>query len=88
MIKNSIRYNEIKRIYAEEEEINMKVTREMLHEMIDRVNESQLHKIYDVLQSILNSNEIIINPREVALRKVKKIEVVSDALDSFFEEKE
>ncbi len=65
MIKNSIRYNEIKRIYAEEEEINMKVTRKMLH------------KIYDVLQSILNSNEIIINPREAALRKVKKIEVVS-----------
>ncbi|MBN9901251.1 hypothetical protein [Bacillus thuringiensis] len=65
----------------------MKVTREMLHEMIDRVNESQLHKIYDELQSILNSNEIIINPREAALRKAKKIEVVSDALDSFFEEK-
>lgn len=61
----------------EEEEINMKVTRKMLHEMIDRVNESQLHKIYDVLQSILNSNEIIINPREAALSKVKKIEVVS-----------
>ncbi|WP_223285845.1 hypothetical protein [Bacillus thuringiensis] len=55
----------------------MKVTRKMLHEMIDRVNESQLHKIYDVLQSILNSNEIIITPREAALRKVKKIEVVS-----------
>lgn len=68
MIKNSIRYNEIKRIYVEEEEINMKVTRKMLHEMIDRVNESQ---------SILNSNEIIINPREAALSKVKKIEVVS-----------
>ncbi|MEC3570032.1 hypothetical protein P4V72_04710 [Bacillus thuringiensis] len=46
----------------------MKVTRKMLHEMIDRVNESQ---------SILNSNEIIINPREAALSKVKKIEVVS-----------
>ncbi|KLA33981.1 hypothetical protein B4080_6070 [Bacillus cereus] len=34
-----------------------------------------------------HSSEIIINPREAALRKVKKIEVVSDALDSFFEEK-
>ncbi|EEM86522.1 hypothetical protein BK749_13110 [Bacillus thuringiensis serovar vazensis] len=66
----------------------MKVTRDTLHEMIDKVNESELHEIYDVLQSILNSNEIIINPREAALRKVKKIEVVSDALDSFFEEKE
>ncbi|MCY8954859.1 hypothetical protein MOE39_13575 [Bacillus cereus] len=65
----------------------MKVTRDMLHEMIDKVNESELHKIYDVLRSILNSNEIIINPREAALRKAKKIEVVSDALDSFFEEK-
>ncbi|MCU4864038.1 hypothetical protein OB981_28925 [Bacillus cereus] len=67
----------------------MKVTRDMLHEMIDKVNESELHKIYDVLQSILNSNEIIITPREAALRKSKKIKVVSlDALDSFFEEKE
>ncbi|MEK4599430.1 hypothetical protein CN463_30825 [Bacillus cereus] len=66
----------------------MKVTRDMLHKMIDKVNESELHKIYDVLQSILDSNEIIINPREAALRKAKKIEVVSDALDSFFEEKE
>ncbi|PFL58583.1 hypothetical protein COJ27_26905 [Bacillus cereus] len=66
----------------------MKVTRDMLHEMIDKVNESELHKIYEVLRSILNSNEIIINPREAALRKAKKIEVVSDALDSFFEEKE
>ncbi len=87
MIKNLISYNEIKRIYAKEEEINMKVTRDTLHEMIDKVNESELHKIYDVLQSILNSSEIIINPREAALRKAKKIEVVSDALDSFFEEK-
>lgn len=34
-----------------------------------------------------HSSEIIINPREAALRKAKKIEVVSDALDSFFEEK-
>ena len=66
----------------------MKVTRDMLHEMIDKVHESELHKIYDVLRSILNSNEIIINPREAALRKAKKIEVVSDALDLFFEEKE
>ncbi len=81
MIKNLISYNEIKRIYAKEEEINMKVTRDTPHEMIDKVNESELHKIYDVLQSILNSSEIIINPREAALRKAKKIEVVSDALD-------
>ncbi|MEI5888360.1 A0A024E032 (Uncharacterized protein) [Bacillus cereus] len=67
----------------------MKVTRDTLHEMIDKVAESDLHKIYDVLQSILNSNEIIINPREAALRKAKRIEVVSlDLLDSFFEEKE
>ncbi|MGX1460855.1 hypothetical protein ACUXG3_005201 [Bacillus thuringiensis] len=67
----------------------MKVTRDMLHEMIDKVNESEIHKIYDVLQSILNSNEIIITSREAALRKAKKIKVVSlDALDSFFEEKE
>ncbi|EMW0391578.1 hypothetical protein COL01_30820 [Bacillus thuringiensis] len=65
----------------------MKVTRGTLHEMIDKVNESELHEIYDVLQSILKSSEIIINPREAALRKAKKIEVVSDALDSFFEEK-
>ncbi|WP_254704122.1 MULTISPECIES: hypothetical protein [Bacillus] len=50
----------------------MKVTRDTLHEMIDKVNESELHKIYDVLQSILNSNEIIINPREAALRRAKK----------------
>ncbi len=50
----------------------MKVTRDMLHEMIDKVNESEIHKIYDVLQSILNSNEIIITPREAALRKAKK----------------
>ncbi|HDR6821305.1 MULTISPECIES: hypothetical protein [Bacillus cereus group] len=42
-----------------------------------KVTRKMLHKIYDVLQSILNSNEIIINPREAALRKVKKIEVVS-----------
>ncbi|MGN4759326.1 MULTISPECIES: hypothetical protein [Bacillus cereus group] len=41
-----------------------------------------------MLQSILNSSEIIIKPREAALRKAKKIEVVSVALDSFFEEKE
>ncbi|MEC0038630.1 hypothetical protein P4L29_30435 [Bacillus cereus] len=32
----------------------MKVTRDTLHEMIDKVNESELHKIYDVLQSIVN----------------------------------
>ncbi|WP_267378454.1 hypothetical protein [Bacillus sp. GM_Baccil_2] len=55
----------------------MKVTRDTLHEMIDKVTESDLHKIYDVLQSILNSNEIIITPREAALRKAKRIEVVS-----------
>lgn len=67
----------------------MKVTRATLHEMIEKVTESDLHKIYDVLQSILNSNEIIITPREAALRKAKRIEVVSlDLLDSFFEVKE
>ncbi|PFZ93904.1 hypothetical protein [Bacillus wiedmannii] len=64
----------------------MKVTRDTLHEMIDKVNESELHKIYDVLQSILNSNEIIINPREAALRNakrnIKRSEVVS--LNSLF----
>jgi hypothetical protein len=66
----------------------MKVTRDTLHEMIDKVKESDLHEIKNVLQSILNSSEIIIKPREAALRKAKKIEVVSVALDSFFEEKE
>ncbi|MFC9449695.1 hypothetical protein ACFTSE_26495 [Bacillus cereus] len=64
-----------------EEEINMKVTRDTLHEIIDKVNESELHKIYDMLQSILDSNEIITNPREVALRNakrnIKRSEVVS-----------
>lgn len=86
MIKNSIRYNEIQRIYAKKDEIYMKVTRDMLHGMIDKVNESELHKIYDVLRFILCSNEIIANPREVAFRNakrnIKRSEVVS--LNSLF----
>ncbi|MCU5276402.1 hypothetical protein [Bacillus cereus] len=53
-----------------------------------KVTRDTLHEIYDALQSILNSSEIIINPIEAALRKAKKIEVVSVELDSFFEEKE
>ncbi|MED1900608.1 hypothetical protein P4V05_10555 [Bacillus thuringiensis] len=47
----------------------MKVTRGTLHEMIDKVNESELHEIYDVLQSILTNF-----PKEFSfLKRVKGV---------------
>lgn len=68
----------------------MKVTRELLHEMLDKLNESDLHRIYDVLQSILEGDEFITNSKKEKLRKakrnIKREEVVS--LVSFLKEKE
>lgn len=51
---------------------NMKVTRKMLHQMLDKTPDEQLTKIYDLFQSILDGDEYITAAEKVEVKEAKQ----------------
>ncbi|PEB54614.1 hypothetical protein COO03_05070 [Bacillus sp. AFS098217] len=49
----------------------MKVTREMLHQMLEKTPDEQLPKIFDLFQSILDGDEYITAAEKVEAREAK-----------------
>ncbi|MBE7123427.1 hypothetical protein [Bacillus cereus] len=51
---------------------NMKVTREMLHQMLDQVEEKELPKVYDLFQSMLEGDDFISDVEKAEVKEAKK----------------
>ncbi|MEK7019493.1 hypothetical protein [Bacillus sp. FSL R9-9410] len=50
----------------------MKVTREMLHQMLDQVSDCNLHRIYDLLQSVLDGDEYITDSEKLEVSEARQ----------------
>lgn len=51
---------------------NMKVTRKMLHQMLDKAPDEQLPKIYELFQSILGGDEYITAAEKIEVKEAKQ----------------